>query len=276
MLIIQATDGSQHGAVSEDFLLSLLPLQDSITALPGFDLLCLRAGSTSARNSSCLVYSPLSALPANRSTSETQNKLLQVLSRPSFQARAAVPFEIPTNILLGGAIYDPQGQLKFADAVQMLFIMNPSVSPDALEEFETRFIQLGRAASAAGRRVFVQAPRSYQDESDRIIAEDSPLVAAAIVLMFVYVSVVLGGRPPLKSQIALGMTVVGTVGAAMVVSQLHAVPNPCLAYEAFLLLADWVWLWCIHWHHVQCHVSIGNICPNRSLSRRCVRHSRLL
>ncbi len=219
MLIVEPVSPATHGAVNMQFLKSLTPLENAVTALPGFQDLCLRAGDAAAGPSSCLVYSPLAALAAATNSTNPQSHLLDILSRVSFTTQGPAPYEVPTKLLLGAPQRNASsGSLLGAQAVQMLFIMSPSASPDALEEFEARFIALGRAASDGARRVFVQAPRSYQDESDRIIAEDSPLVGAAIALMFVYVSVVLGGRPPVRSQVALGLTVVGTVGAAMLVS----------------------------------------------------------
>jgi len=74
-------------------------------------------------------------------------------------------------------------------------------------------------ALVASVEVLLFAGRTYQDEQDRMVAADIPLVAAAVVLMIVYVALVLGDVPPVKSRVTLAMVcVMGCVGGSLAIS----------------------------------------------------------
>jgi hypothetical protein len=70
-------------------------------------------------------------------------------------------------------------------------------------------------AGEAPIAVFRNAQRSYKDVSDAQVAEDFVWVGGAVVLMVVYVSVALGGRPPVRSRVLLSLCSIGSVVLAL-------------------------------------------------------------
>ena len=71
-------------------------------------------------------------------------------------------------------------------------------------------------AGEAPIAVFRNAQRSYKDVSDAQVAEDFVWVGGAVVLMVVYVSFALGGRPPVRSRVLLSLCSIGSVVLALV------------------------------------------------------------
>ena len=203
------------GALSADFLRRLQPLHEAVTRLPRFRDLCLRSGGAGT-DTPCLVLSPLTPWAFDVGGVNT-SEVLQTLSAVEVQHPPPAVYTVPTRSVVGSQRLDGSGHLVGAGALQMLFVMSPTADAAGLDAWEAAMLDTVRSWQDPALRLYVSATRSYQDESDRIIAADSPLVGAAIALMFVYVSVVLGGAPPLHSQVSLGATVVLTVGAAMVV-----------------------------------------------------------
>ena len=101
-------------------------------------------------------------------------------------------------------------------ALQFTYLLAPA-DATAAAEWETGFLELLEGRSLTHFSMVFGAQRSYQDESDRAVAADNPLVGAAVSLMIVYTTVMLGGTPPLRSRCLLGLTVVLNVGLALVV-----------------------------------------------------------
>lgn len=144
---------------------------------------------------------------------------------------------------------------------------SPAYGPDTCGEEGTESIQaedaiLGQDAARGLRRFAAEwsqaAPRSYnalvgsidvlpfasrtfQDEQDRMVAADTPLVGAAVGLMIVYVALVLGDYPPVRSRVLLAMVcVLGCVGGSLAISfglgGYFGVPFNTMSQLAFFVL----------------------------------------
>jgi len=121
-----------------------------------------------------------------------------------------------TDLHTGGAMSPDTiiSGIKPIKALQLLYyLINDPMSLG----WEERLILHLKAKSLTHFSLDFGAARSYQDESDRAVAQDNPLVGAAVTLMIVYVTCLMGGRPPTSSRCLLGFTVVFNVGFALVI-----------------------------------------------------------
>jgi len=89
--------------------------------------------------------------------------------------------------------------------------------------------------------MLAQATRTYQDEQDRMLDADIPLVAFAVILMVMYVALVLGQMPPIRSRVLLALVCVGgCVGGSLAISfgisGLAKVPYNIMSQLAFFIL----------------------------------------
>ena len=131
---------------------------------------------------------------------------------------------IALESVLGGIKRDEgTEEVVGARAMQVVFLMQRGDGGEAVDEKreaweEDAFLkacQSRAGSSAPDLEVHCYADRSYQDESDRAIAEDTVLMGVALCLTVVYASIMLADG---ISGVVLGATIVLCVGLALAIA----------------------------------------------------------
>ena len=167
---------------------------------------------------------------------ETSEGILQLLNDPPLITTFDTSLSIDNS--LGSITRDDAGDIIGAQSFQVFYPTDGS-DMNSLEQFELRYINamlklrkgdtFKEAAKKGGvldaepfaeaslqhLRIELSASRSFSDESDRQISKDTPLVAGAVILMIVYVSIVLGGKPCRYSRIGLTLMAITTIGLSL-------------------------------------------------------------
>eukprot|EP01138_Halocafeteria_seosinensis_P004249 gb/GECG01004345.1/.p1 GENE.gb/GECG01004345.1/~~gb/GECG01004345.1/.p1 ORF type:complete len:1061 (+),score=110.46 gb/GECG01004345.1/:1-3183(+) len=231
-LIFLGTSQNGGNILNPEVLRETIDIHNLIQSLPGYEELCLLANDNKCMSvsiTSIWDYDP-NQLPS------TEEATVAELNQPREDG-----VSVSISSTLGSIQRDRAGNITAAEALQMMYPLDNS-DVDKTQNFELKYINamlvlrrggtFREAAEAggltpSGMESIAERPlkylnadfiasRSFSDESDRQISSDSPLVAGAVVLMVLYVSVVLGGRPFRHSKIGLSLMAVGTIGLSLV------------------------------------------------------------
>eukprot|EP01138_Halocafeteria_seosinensis_P005581 gb/GECG01005704.1/.p1 GENE.gb/GECG01005704.1/~~gb/GECG01005704.1/.p1 ORF type:complete len:403 (+),score=46.94 gb/GECG01005704.1/:1-1209(+) len=237
LLAVHRGNDPTPGVLQPAILEELMAIHEIVVALPGFHRICDQDPETQTCPSTSLpaVWGyEKSRLPASASgVLATVNDL--PLRTPAGQI-------IPVNSTIGSIQWDGSSNITGAKALSAFYPLNAeAVSSTRYLDFQQRFIdamrklrtggtlresakagdiQAAKLSAIADKSLqFIDleflAPRSINDESDRIVEKDTPLISVAVVIMIVYVSISLGGKPFKNSRIALSLFSVSTIGASL-------------------------------------------------------------
>eukprot|EP00753_Platysulcus_tardus_P003881 PLAT12499.1.p1 GENE.PLAT12499.1~~PLAT12499.1.p1 ORF type:complete len:856 (-),score=381.41 PLAT12499.1:2137-4704(-) len=199
--IATARDGKS--VLRKPLLEQALQFIDDVRGIPGWEDVCER--TSSAEDADCAAVSVLLYWQNNATLLAATPDVLLPLSL-SDEAAAAVGLP-PLDSLLGGMQRQGETAVTSAAALQLVFPVKTSAALlDAAKKAEQRFLAVCRAGRSAypDLHLVFSAERSYQDESDRIIDEDSVLVGVAIGAMVVYACAMIGFRPTLAEKRTAG------------------------------------------------------------------------
>jgi Niemann-Pick C1 protein len=211
--MILETTASSINMLSKGSLLSFMDLWEEVSDITvedqgvsyTLDDLCVTP---------CIVDSVLSLWDYDRAALAADSDVLATINGSGISSA-----QLETWI--GGLEYDDAGEVVSGRAAQATFELENNFddssrdySDPIAEAWEEQFINLVLDCSP-GFTCFVEATRSLDDEFGAIIASDLNLVAASYLIIIVFMTLVLSGRPCLNSRILLSLGAVATVGASI-------------------------------------------------------------
>ncbi|KAI8773865.1 NPC1-like intracellular cholesterol transporter 1 isoform X1 [Biomphalaria glabrata] len=199
-----------------------------------FSDLCLRV------NSKCYVSSLLEIWNYDadviRNLTETDIKL-KLWSTPVSPVTG-------TNVqtLLGGKIkMDSNGNVVFAEATEIMWIMEKQEDTSTALDFEKAMIDMALKGIRGINKTYVYATRSFDDEGYGVINQDIKLLAMGFIIVFAFVLLSLGKFDLLRQKVYVSLVGMYCIGLAILVSYglstaLDVIYNPILSMLPFLLL----------------------------------------
>lgn len=164
-----------------------------------FSHLCYRAFD----GGDCVIDSVLSLWSYNASILSNDSDVVSTIANAPPVSCTGLPFEPRTS--LGLVSYNSTGGIVAAKALRLSYFLSsyPSLSSHVLQ-WEEQFLSVTGGHQLAGLRVTRFAERSFDDELERSISGDIPLVAGTFAIMVAYTCWTLGRRDCTQSKTLLG------------------------------------------------------------------------
>lgn len=206
----------EGGIVDKSALLDMLDLHELFQNSSEYSQFCSRKFT----GGPCEVQSVLSVWNYSRSAIEGDDDIKGTLSQ---EVLLDVYGEyISLDAVLANRVYNDEGVMQSAEAARNIYYMlgTASLKNDIVSWELDRYLEdcQDAALEPHWKTLSCFAASSYQQESDRAIAEDTVIVSFSMLVMIIYVTVVLGQCHPIDSKVVLGLSIILTVGLSLAVA----------------------------------------------------------